>query len=60
MLKTILETMQNGEKVQLIGFGTFETVEKPGGTRRNPKTGETFEVTPYRTLQFKFSPAIKA
>jgi len=39
-LETIEEALKSGDKVQLIGFGTFETRTRAARTGRNPKTGE--------------------
>lgn len=39
-LETIEEALKGGDKVQLIGFGTFETRTRAARTGRNPKTGE--------------------
>ncbi len=39
-LETIEEALKEGDKVQLIGFGTFETRTRAARTGRNPKTGE--------------------
>ena len=44
MLETIAETLKSGDKVQLIGFGTFEVKDAAPKTGRNPKTGETIEI----------------
>ena len=38
---SIVAALQNGEKVQLVGFGTFEVKEKAARECRNPRTGET-------------------
>lgn len=47
-LKATLETIQdevaNGEKVQLVGFGTFEPRERSARTGRNPKTGAEIQI----------------
>jgi DNA-binding protein HU-beta len=39
-LETIEDALKSGDKVQLIGFGTFETRTRAARTGRNPKTGE--------------------
>lgn len=59
MLQTIVDAMQNGDKVQLQGFGTFEAVQKKATKRRNPRTGEEFEVAAHRVPQLKVSSALK-
>lgn len=40
----VAEQMKNGEKVQLVGFGTFETSERAAREGRNPQTGETMTI----------------
>ncbi len=51
--------MQNGGKVQLIGFGTFETGERKARTARNPQTGETIKIKAAKTPKFKAGKALK-
>ena len=41
------------EKVQLVGFGTFETKERPARTGRNPRTGESMEIAASDIPSFK-------
>jgi DNA-binding protein HU-beta len=43
-LESIGEALAEGEKVQLIGFGTFETRKRAARSGRNPQTGETIEI----------------
>ena len=57
--ETIAEAMKNGEKVQLVGFGTFEVKARGARTGRNPKTGETIEVPASKHLAFSASKALK-
>jgi len=40
MMESVIETLENKEKVQLIGFGTFETRERAERKGRNPRTKE--------------------
>lgn len=40
ILQSVEELLQQGEKIQLAGFGTFETAEHKARIRRNPRTGE--------------------
>ena len=56
---TIAEALKNGEKVQLVGFGTFEVKERSARTGRNPKTGETIEVPASKHPTFSASKALK-
>ena len=47
------------EKVQIMGFGTFEVRERPAHTGRNPATGETIEIAASKTPVFKASKTLK-
>ena len=59
-LTTILaEEMKKGEKVQLVGFGTFETSVRPAREGRNPLTGETMNIAASRVPKFKAGKALK-
>ena len=42
---TVEETVANGEKVTIVGFGTFEKRERKERTGHNPKTGEKLEIS---------------
>lgn len=54
------ETLVSGDKVQLIGFGTFETRERKARTGRNPrKPGETIEIPASKAPVFKPGKALK-
>lgn len=57
---TIKETILSGEKVSIVGFGTFEAVERAERVCRNPQTGETITVGPKTALRFKASNTLKA
>ncbi|MBR6119932.1 MAG: HU family DNA-binding protein [Oscillospiraceae bacterium] len=59
VLDTVAETLAAGEKVQLVGFGTFETREREARTAKNPRTGETVEVAASRVPAFKAGQALK-
>lgn len=56
---TIAEALKNGEKVQLVGFGTFEVKTRGERTGRNPKTGETITVAASKHPSFSASKALK-
>ncbi|WP_221569258.1 MULTISPECIES: HU family DNA-binding protein [Bacillaceae] len=44
LLTEITDALKEGDKVQFVGFGTFETRERSSRTGRNPQTGETIEI----------------
>ncbi|PZD94856.1 integration host factor subunit alpha [Paenibacillus sambharensis] len=58
-LGEITEALQNGDKVQLIGFGTFETRKRSGRTGRNPQTGKTIEIPESNVPAFKAGNKLK-
>ena len=58
-IETIEETLENGEKVQLTGFGTFEPRQRKARTGRNPKTGEELEIPASVVPAFKVGKAFK-
>ena len=45
----VSEELKKGEKVQLVGFGTFEVSERAAREGRNPQTGETMEIKASKT-----------
>ena len=51
--------LAKGEKVQLIGFGTFEVRERAAKEGRNPKTGETIKIAASKKPTFSASQALK-
>ncbi len=59
VLETVAETLAAGEKVQLVGFGTFEIREREARTAKNPRTGETVAVAASRVPAFKAGQALK-
>lgn len=44
VIDQITDALKQNEKVQFVGFGTFETRERSSRTGRNPQTGETIEI----------------
>lgn len=58
-IDTVTEELKNKGKVQLVGFGTFETSERAARTGRNPQTGETIEIKASTSPKFKAGKALK-
>jgi len=58
-LETVTEAMASGEKVQLVGFGSFETKTRAAHTGRNPRTNETVEFPAKTVPVFKAGKALK-
>ncbi len=55
----IIEALVAGEKVQLVGFGVFETKERGARIGRNPQTKEEIEIPASRVASFKVGKALK-
>ena len=56
---TVIEALKEGEKVQLMGFGTFEVKERAARTGRKPSTGETIEIPAKKNPVFKAGKGFK-
>lgn len=52
-VESVEEALENGEKVQLVGFGTFETRERAARTGRNPRTKEEIQIPASTVPVFK-------
>ena len=59
VVSSIEGALANGDKVQLIGFGTFEVRERAARTGRNPQTKETIEIAASQQPVFKAGQALK-
>lgn len=57
--ETVTEALKNGDKVALVGFGTFEASERAARTGRNPQTGEPVEIAASKMPKFKAGKALK-
>ncbi len=55
----VAEELQKGEKIQLVGFGTFEVSERAARTGRNPQTGEDMTIPASKAPKFKAGKALK-
>ena len=56
---TVTEQLKKGEKVQLIGFGTFEVSERAARIGRNPQTGADMTIAASKAPKFKAGKALK-
>ena len=54
------ETLENGEKIKISGFGNFVVRQKRPRVGRNPQTGEEIEISARRVLTFRPSQVLKA
>ncbi len=55
----VAEELKKGEKIQLVGFGTFEVSERAAREGRNPPTGEAMTIAASKTPKFKAGKALK-
>ena len=58
-ITTVGTALKSGEKVQLIGFGSFEVKERAARTGRNPRSKETIQIPASQTPVFKAGKALK-
>jgi len=58
-VEVVSDAMKAGDKVQLVGFGTFESKQRPARTARNPRTGEAVKIAASKTVSFKVGKALK-
>ena len=56
---TVMDALVAGEKVQMVGFGTFETVERAAREGRNPQTGESIVIPARKAPKFKAGKTFK-
>lgn len=59
VFEAIASALQNGDKVQLVGFGNFEVRERSARKGRNPQTGEEIEIPASKIPAFKPGKALK-
>jgi len=59
VLDTISGTLQKGEPVVLVGFGTFSSKDRAARMGRNPRTGESIEIKAAKVPGFKAGKALK-
>ena len=55
----VAEGLKNGDKIQLVGFGTFEVSERAAREGRNPQTGESMTIAASKTPKFKAGKELK-
>ena len=59
LTETIVSQLQKGEKVQIVGFGTFEVSERAAREGRNPHTGAAMKIEASKAPKFKAGKALK-
>lgn len=55
----VADTLVDGNRVAITGFGTFEVVERAARTGRNPQTGESIQIQASKSPKFKAGKALK-
>lgn len=58
-MESITEALKKGEKVSLVGFGTFATSKREAREGRNPRTGETVKIAARTAVTFKAGSKLK-
>jgi len=53
LLSSMAEAMEEGERVSLVGFGSFSIVRRAKRLGRNPKTGEVIPIPPRKVVKFR-------
>lgn len=59
-IASVSTSLKAGQKVRLVGFGSFEPVRRAAGVARNPKTGEKVERQASQTCRFRAGDALKS
>ncbi len=57
--ETVSEQLKKGDKIQLVGFGTFEVVDRAARTGKNPQTGKAINIAACKAPKFKAGKALK-
>lgn len=55
----VTDELKKGNKIQLVGFGTFEVSERAAREGRNPQTGKTMKIAASKAPKFKAGKALK-
>ena len=59
VIEAVTEALKAGEKVALVGFGTFEVKTRAARTGKNPRTGEVINIPEAKVPSFKAGSALK-
>lgn len=57
--EVVKEALVAGDKVQIVGFGTFDIVERAAREGRNPQSGETIQIAASKAPKFKAGKSLK-
>lgn len=56
---SVTDTLQQGDKISLVGFGTFSVGDRAARTGKNPQTGATLQIPAAKVPKFKAGKALK-
>ncbi|HHV06682.1 MAG TPA: HU family DNA-binding protein [Firmicutes bacterium] len=59
LFEVVTETLSTGERVQVVGFGTFEVRDRAARKGRNPQTGEVIDIAAAKVPAFKAGKALR-
>lgn len=59
VLEAVSGSLQSGNEVRLVGFGTFSVADRAASTGRNPRTGESIQIPASKQPKFKAGKALK-
>ncbi len=59
VIESVSDHLQNGDRVQLPGLGSFSVRHRPGRMGRNPKTGESIKIAASNVVRFRISRPLK-
>jgi len=59
ILRVIPKTLKDGDKVSLVGFGTFSLAERKARNGRNPKTGQIITIPAHKIIKFRAGKGLK-
>ena len=58
-IDVVTEELKKGDKIQLVGFGTFEVAKRAAREGRNPQTGKSMKIAASKAPKFKAGKALK-
>ena len=59
ILETIAESLEEGNRVEIRGFGSFSVRQRKGRSSKNPRTGKMMHIPPRKTVHFTMSKSLK-
>lgn len=59
LVSVVTDALAGGDKITLVGFGTFEVLERAEREGRNPRTGEALKIPPSKVVKFRAGSKLK-